>query len=59
MSSDVDTAAVAALIAKRARCAMLDALFDGGERTAGSLARVPGSRRRPPQAICGCSLTAA
>jgi DNA-binding transcriptional ArsR family regulator len=40
MSSDVDTAAVAALIASRARCAMLDALFDGGERTAGSLAHV-------------------
>ena len=40
MSSDVDTAAVAALVANRARCAMLDALFDGGERTAGSLARV-------------------
>src|SRR4051794_25620020 len=40
MSSDVDTAAVAALIANRARCAMLDALFDGGERTAGSLAEV-------------------
>lgn len=40
MGSDVDTAAVAALIANRARCAMLDALFDGGERTAGSLARV-------------------
>ena len=40
MSSDVDTAAVAALIANRARCAMLDALFDGGERTAGSLAKV-------------------
>src|SRR5947209_13723485 len=42
MSSDVDTAAVAALIANRARCAMLDALFDGGERTAGSLATVAG-----------------
>ncbi|MEA2315081.1 MAG: hypothetical protein QOI03_1773, partial [Solirubrobacteraceae bacterium] len=42
MSSDVDTAAAAALIANRARCAMLDALFDGGERTAGSLARVAG-----------------
>jgi DNA-binding transcriptional ArsR family regulator len=42
MSSDVDTAAVAALIANRARCAMLDALFDGGERSAGSLARVAG-----------------
>src|SRR4051794_14554598 len=40
MSSDVDTAAVAALVANRARCAMLDALFDGGERTAGALARV-------------------
>src|SRR5581483_9277722 len=40
MSSDVDTAAVAALIANRARCAMLDALFDGGERTAGSLAKL-------------------
>jgi DNA-binding transcriptional ArsR family regulator len=40
MSSDVDTAAVAALIANRARCAMLDALFDGGERAAGSLAKV-------------------
>ena len=40
MSSDVDTAAVAALVANRARCAMLDALFDGGERTAGSLAKV-------------------
>jgi DNA-binding transcriptional ArsR family regulator len=42
MSSDVDTAAAAALIANRARCAMLDALFDGGERTAGALARVAG-----------------
>jgi DNA-binding transcriptional ArsR family regulator len=42
MSSDVDTAAVAALIANRARCAMLDALFDGGERNAGSLANVAG-----------------
>lgn len=42
MSSDVDTAAVAGLIANRARCAMLDALFDGGERTAGSLAQVAG-----------------
>jgi DNA-binding transcriptional ArsR family regulator len=42
MSSDVDTAAAAGLIANRARCAMLDALFDGGERTAGSLARVAG-----------------
>jgi DNA-binding transcriptional ArsR family regulator len=42
MSSDVDTAAVAALIANRARCAMLDALFDGGERTAGSLAKLAG-----------------
>ena len=42
MSSDVDTAAVAALIANRARCAILDALFDGGERSAGSLARVAG-----------------
>lgn len=42
MSSDVDSAAVAALIANRARCAMLDALFDGGERSAGSLARVAG-----------------
>ncbi len=42
MSSDVDTAAAASLIANRARCAMLDALFDGGERTAGSLARVAG-----------------
>jgi DNA-binding transcriptional ArsR family regulator len=42
MSSDVDTAAVAALIANRARCAMLDALFDGGERNAGSLARLAG-----------------
>ena len=42
MSSDVDTAAAAALIANRARCAMLDALFDGGERTAGTLARVAG-----------------
>ncbi len=40
MSSDVNTAAAAALIANRARCAMLDALFDGGERSAGSLARV-------------------
>jgi len=40
VSSDVDTAAVAALVANRARCAMLDALFDGGERTAGSLAKV-------------------
>src|SRR3954469_4347399 len=40
MSGDVDTAAVAALVANRARCAMLDALFDGGERTAGSLAKV-------------------
>src|SRR3954464_2540393 len=40
MSGDVDTAAVAALIANRARCAMLDALFGGGERTAGSLAKV-------------------
>jgi DNA-binding transcriptional ArsR family regulator len=40
VSSDVDTAAVAALIANRARCAMLDALFDGGERTAGSLAKL-------------------
>ena len=36
----MDTAAVAALVANRARCAMLDALFDGGERTAGSLAKV-------------------
>ena len=36
----MDTAAAAALIANRARCAMLDALFDGGERTAGSLAKV-------------------
>jgi DNA-binding transcriptional ArsR family regulator len=42
MSSDVDTAAAAGLIANRARCAMLDALFDGGERTAGSLAQVAG-----------------
>lgn len=42
MSSDVDTAATAALIANRARCAMRDALFDGGERTAGSLAQVAG-----------------
>ncbi|HEY3727122.1 MAG TPA: helix-turn-helix domain-containing protein [Solirubrobacteraceae bacterium] len=42
MSSDVDTAAAAALIANRARCAMLDALFDGGNRTAGSLARLAG-----------------
>ncbi len=42
MSSDVDTAAAAALIANRARCAMLDALFDGGEWTAGSLAGVAG-----------------
>jgi DNA-binding transcriptional ArsR family regulator len=41
-SSDVDTAAVARLIANRARCAMLDALFDGGERTAGELARAAG-----------------
>jgi DNA-binding transcriptional ArsR family regulator len=40
VSSDVDTAAVAALIANRARCAMLDVPFDGGERTAGSLAKV-------------------
>jgi DNA-binding transcriptional ArsR family regulator len=40
MSGDVDTAAAAALVANRARCAMLDALFDGGERTAGSLAKV-------------------
>jgi DNA-binding transcriptional ArsR family regulator len=40
MSSDVDTAAVAALVANRARCAMLDALFDGRERTAGALAKV-------------------
>jgi len=40
MSSDVDTAAAAALIANRARCAMLDALFDGGERTANSLAKL-------------------
>jgi DNA-binding transcriptional ArsR family regulator len=40
MSGDVDTAAVAALVANRARCAMLDALFDGGERTAGALAKV-------------------
>jgi DNA-binding transcriptional ArsR family regulator len=40
VSSDVDTAAVAALVANRARCAMLDALFDGGERTAGALAKV-------------------
>lgn len=38
----MDTAAAAALIANRARCAMLDALFDGGERTAGSLARAAG-----------------
>lgn len=38
----MDTAAAAALIANRARCAMLDALFDGGERTAGSLAKVAG-----------------
>lgn len=38
----MDTAAAAALIANRARCAMLDALFDGGERTAGTLARVAG-----------------
>lgn len=42
MGSDVDTAAVGRLIANRARCAMLDALFDGGERTAGALARVAG-----------------
>jgi DNA-binding transcriptional ArsR family regulator len=42
MSSDVDTAATAALIANRVRCAMLDALFDGGERTAGALAGVAG-----------------
>jgi len=42
MGSDVDTAAVARLIANRARCAMLDALFDGGERTAGALARAAG-----------------
>lgn len=40
MSSDVDTAAAAGLIANRARCAMLDALFDGGERTAGALAKL-------------------
>jgi DNA-binding transcriptional ArsR family regulator len=42
MGSDVDTAAVARLIANRARCTMLDALFDGGERTAGALARTAG-----------------
>lgn len=42
MSSDVDTAAIAALIANRARSTMLDALFDGGERTAGALARGAG-----------------
>lgn len=42
MGSDVDTAAAARLIANRARCAMLDALFDGGERTAGALARAAG-----------------
>jgi DNA-binding transcriptional ArsR family regulator len=42
MGSDVDTAAVARLIANRARCAMLDALFDGGERTVGALARAAG-----------------
>lgn len=42
MSSDIDTAAVARLIANRARCAILDALFDGGERTAGGLARAAG-----------------
>lgn len=38
----MDTAAVARLIANRARCAMLDALFDGGERTAGALGRTAG-----------------
>lgn len=38
----MDTAAAAALVANRARCAMLDALFDGGERTAGDLAQAAG-----------------
>src|SRR5919204_6043102 len=42
MAEDVDTAAAAALIANRARAAMLDALFDGGERPAGALARIAG-----------------
>lgn len=37
---DVDVSAVAALIASPARAAMLDALFDGGEQTAGALARI-------------------
>ncbi len=42
MALDVDTAAVAALIANPARAAMLDALFDGGEQPVGALARAAG-----------------